>query len=61
MMLLYGSQIRDTMTLDKVLDIIEKMGLKIKAKKCLFSISTLTFASHKISADPKKTDTVQKK
>ena len=28
--------------LDKVLDIIKKMGLKINPKKCVFSVSTLT-------------------
>ena len=41
------------------------MGLKINPKKCIFSVSTLTFAGHKISAngisaDPKKIDTIQK-
>ena len=51
--------------LDKVLDIIQKMGLKINPKKCVFSVSKLTFAGHKISvkrisADPKNTDTIQK-
>ena len=41
------------------------MGLKINPKKCVFSVSKLTFAGHKISvkrisADPKNTDTIQK-
>ena len=41
------------------------MGLKINQKKCVFSVSILTFAGHKISAkgisaDPKKIDTIQK-
>ena len=51
--------------LDKILDIIKMMGLKINPRKCVFSVSTLTFAGHKksangISADPKKIDTIQK-
>ena len=51
--------------LDKVLDIIQKMALKINPKKCVFSVSKLTFAGHKISvkrisADPKNIDTIQK-
>ena len=51
--------------LDKVLDIIQKIGLKINPMKCAFSVGTLTFAGHKvsakgISADPKEIDTIQK-
>ena len=51
--------------LDEVLDIIQKIKLKTNPKKCVFSVSTLTFANHKISAkglsaDTKKIDTIQK-
>ena len=39
--------------LDKVLDIIKKMGLKMDPKKCIFSVSTLIqyWQVHKISAN----------